>query len=229
MCCGAVGSEYYLYITIYRNGHKTELRRSVQSKIRQVVSCGILDVSSVSPTTAAMLRRWKCTDTNHNSSGSGQTPHTPIYCHNCKAQKNRSAWSKIRRFRIFGIFGVSLNITVDLGGGWWGRVRMCVWCPPMTPFFAVTIAPLGLYNGTVTNRAKSSRNTRSGVATPAKAFAKRQSEKRSKRVCRGWQSGPAGPAGRPAGASSQPGHSLRTCFRLQHPQNMTWAVAVIPA
>ena len=108
-------------------------------------------------------------------------------------------------------------------------VRMCVWCPPMTPFFAFIITPLGLYNGTVTNRAKSSRNTRSGVATPAKAFAKRQSEKQSKRVCRGWQSGPAGPAGRPAGASKQPGHSLRTCFRLQHPQNMTWAVAVIPA
>ena len=104
-------------------------------------SCGW---RAVTPTTAAMLRRWKCTDTNHNSSGSGQTPHTPIYCHNDKAQKNRSALSKTRRFRTFGIFGVSLNITVDLGGGWWGRVRMCVWCPPMTPFFAVTITPLRL-------------------------------------------------------------------------------------
>ena len=96
-------------------------------------------------------------------------------------------------------------------------VRMCVWCPPMTPFFAFTITPLGLYDGTVTNRAKSSRNTRSGVATPAKAFAKRQSEKRSKRVCRGWQSGPAGPAGRPAGASSQPGYFIPEVFPTAAP------------
>ena len=176
-----------------------------------------------------MLRRWKCTDTNHNSSGSGQTPHTPIYCHNCKAQKNRSAWSKIRRFRTFGIFGVSLNITVDLSGGWWGRVRMCVWCPPMTPVFAVTITPLGLYNGTVTNRAKSSRNTRSGVATPAKAFPSASLKNGrngyvgvGRAVQRGRQGGRRGQAASLA-------TSFRRCFRLQHPQNMTWAVAVIPA
>lgn len=87
-------------------------------------SCGW---RAVTPTTAAMLRRWKCTDTNHNSSGSGQTPHTPIYCHNYKAQKNRSALSKTRRFRTFGIFGVSLNITVDLGvGGGGGGAHVCV-------------------------------------------------------------------------------------------------------
>ena len=35
-------------MTIYHHDHKTELRRSVQSKIRQVISFGILDVSSVS-------------------------------------------------------------------------------------------------------------------------------------------------------------------------------------
>ena len=35
-------------MTIYHHDRKTELRRSVQSKIRQVVSFGILGVSSVS-------------------------------------------------------------------------------------------------------------------------------------------------------------------------------------
>ena len=47
-CCGAVGSDCNPHITIYHHDHKSELYRFVWSEIRQVVSGGILGVSSVS-------------------------------------------------------------------------------------------------------------------------------------------------------------------------------------
>ena len=77
--------------------------------------------------------------------------------------------------------------------------------------FAFAAALVGRWDGVVSNGVKNGWNGCSGVTVPGKAFAERQTENGRNRAWGGWWSGPAGNAGRSAGASCQPGHSLWTC------------------
>ena len=93
---------------------------------------------------------------------------------------------------------------------------MCV-VPTHDTIFRCHNRPFGSVQRNGDQQGKKQSKHQVGSRNACESFPKRQSEKRSKRVCRGWQSGPAGPAGRPAGASSQPGHFTPDVFPTAAP------------